>query len=514
VGTPAGEPIKRLGRYALYQELAAGGMATVHYGRQLGSAGFARTIAIKRLHPQFAKDPEFVSMFLDEARLAARIRHPHVVPTLDVVATDGELFLVMEYVQGQSLARLVSALRTTGELIDLRMVTSILAGALHGLHAAHEAKDERGAPLGIVHRDVSPQNIIVGADGVARVLDFGVAKAAGRLQTTREGHVKGKLAYMAPEQLEGEVTRRTDIYAAGIVLWEVLAGERLFTGDNEGAVLRKVLGAIAPPPSEKRAERGALVEGAPREVLLALDAIVLRALERDPDKRFVSARDMAIALEGCVAAAPASEVGAWVERIAAEPLETRARIIAEIEGSCADATVAPASPDSAESGTANPPVSQGGGVDAVSQLSSVTVSRATESLRLPLRRRSRLGVVVATVSVGALTAVWLLVAREHAAQTAYAARPPLDEPHAASPPAPSAGPVVSTAPVISSAPVVSGSPPIADLPAPPLRASAVPVPRTTLPARARPRPSAPASSCSPPYTIDSAGRRHYRPECL
>ncbi|MGH7280352.1 MAG: serine/threonine-protein kinase, partial [Polyangiaceae bacterium] len=230
-----------MGRYALYAEIASGGMATVHFGRLLGPVGFSRTVAIKRLHPQFAKDPEFVSMFLDEARLAARIRHPNVVPTLDVVATQGELFLVIDYVQGESLSKLVRGARGRGQRVPPRIVATILSGSLHGLHAAHEARNERGEPLNIVHRDISPQNILVGTDGVARVLDFGVAKAAGRIQTTREGQLKGKLAYMAPEQLSGDVSRKTDVYAAAVVLWEALTGRRLFTGENEAAILGKVI---------------------------------------------------------------------------------------------------------------------------------------------------------------------------------------------------------------------------------------------------------------------------------
>src|SRR5262249_30807867 len=162
-------------------------MATVHFGRLLGPVGFSRTVAIKRLHAHFAADPEFVSMFLDEARLAARIRHPNVVPTLDVVATAGELFLVMDYVPGETLSRLIAASNAQRRWIPLPIAAAMACGVLHGLHAAHEAKSERGAPLGIVHRDVSPQNLLVGTDGVPRVLDFGVAKAAGRLQTTRDG---------------------------------------------------------------------------------------------------------------------------------------------------------------------------------------------------------------------------------------------------------------------------------------------------------------------------------------
>ena len=199
-----------VGRYEVHDRIAAGGMATVHLGRLLGAAGFSRTVAIKRLHDGYAKDPEFVAMLLDEARLAALIRHPNVVPTLDVVAEDDELLVVMEYVEGDSVAHLTKLAQSAGQRVPVPFAAAILAQALHGLHAAHEARDKKGEPLGIVHRDVSPQNILVGVDGVARVLDFGIAKAASRATSTEDGQVKGKTAYMAPEQLQhGAVDRRT-----------------------------------------------------------------------------------------------------------------------------------------------------------------------------------------------------------------------------------------------------------------------------------------------------------------
>jgi eukaryotic-like serine/threonine-protein kinase len=307
-----------IGRYALYGEIASGGMAAVHLGRLLGPVGFSRTVAVKRLHAQFAKDPEFVAMFLDEARLAARIRHPNVVPTLDVVALDGELFLVLEYVQGDALATLLRETRKSAGGLPLPIASAVMAGALHGLHAAHEAKNERGELLHLVHRDVSPQNILVGVDGVARVLDFGVAKAVGRLRTTREGQLKGKLPYMAPEQFRGNVTRATDVYAAGVVLWEAIVGRRLFQGD-EPQVLAGVLGGDIDPPSRWVA--------APPE----LDAVVLCALDRRPENRFANAREMARALERAVPPAALGEVGEWVERAGGAALAKRAEVVSQVE---------------------------------------------------------------------------------------------------------------------------------------------------------------------------------------
>jgi serine/threonine-protein kinase len=315
-----------VGRYVLYGEIASGGMASVHFGRLVGPAGFARPVAIKRLHAQFARDPDFVKMFLDEARLAARIAHPNVVPTLDVVAVDDEVFLVMEYVRGVTLAQLLRNLRHRGERIQPLIALGVVSGMLQGLHAAHEAKDDRGERLDLVHRDVSPQNALVGTDGVTRLLDFGVAKAAGRLQTTRDGQLKGKLAYMAPEQVRGEpLTRRTDIYAATVVLWEVLTGKRLFYANNEANVLAKVLSAEVPPPSS-------IVPELPQ----SLDKIVLKGLERDSARRYPTAREMAAELDACIGIASPTEIGDWVERSAGEELEARARRIASIERAAAE----------------------------------------------------------------------------------------------------------------------------------------------------------------------------------
>ena len=314
-------PILRLGRYALYGAIASGGMATVHLGRMLGGGGFKRTVAIKRLHPHIALDPEFNQGFLDEAHLAARIRHTNVVATYDVVFADSELFLVMEYVPGESLARLLRSSIREGLTVSPSIVSSVVCGTLHGLHAAHEATTEAGEPLHLVHRDVSPQNILVGTDGIARVLDFGVAKAVGRLQSTQDGRLKGKLSYMAPEQLCGErVDRRTDVFAAGIVLWEALTGRKLFTGETEAVTVGNVWNLQIQRPSAV----GAAVDE-------AVDAVVMRALERDPTRRFSNARQMALALEAAVSLASPAQVEAWLLELAGDALKKRASEVAEIE---------------------------------------------------------------------------------------------------------------------------------------------------------------------------------------
>ncbi|HEY8041249.1 MAG TPA: serine/threonine-protein kinase [Polyangiaceae bacterium] len=322
MSTPSSTPhVRTLGRYALHDPIASGGMATVHLGQLVGAAGFSRTVAIKRLHAHFAQDPQFVMMFMDEARVAGRIRHPNVVPTLDVVSAEGELFLVMEYVEGESLVRLLKVAARRHQPVPLPVAGSIVAGLLHGLHAAHEARDENGEPLGIVHRDVSPHNVLVGRDGVARVVDFGVAKAAGRLQTTREGQLKGKLLYMAPELFRGSAPeRRVDVYGAAVVLWETLVGRRLFAGQTDAETVGKILANSVRRPGELR-------EGIPP----ALDDVVLRGLIGDPAERFATALEMATALEAACPVAPAAAVGAWVDDAVAEVLTERAIKIAAME---------------------------------------------------------------------------------------------------------------------------------------------------------------------------------------
>ena len=430
---PASPPQPRaLGRYVLYDAIASGGMATVHVGRLMGDAGFERTVAIKRLHAQFAQDPEFVSMFLDEGRVVGRIRHPNVVPTLDVVAASGELFIVMEYVQGESLSRLLRSVVAQGQRIPSAYVVTMMAGVLHGLHAAHEAKNERGEALHVVHRDVSPQNILVGIDGVARVLDFGVAKAAGRIQTTRQGQLKGKLSYMAPEQISGEVSRATDIYAASVVLWEALTSQRLFSGNNEAHVMKRVLEGRVQPPSEVAADLPA-----------GLDPIVLRGLHRESAERFATAKDMALALEEAVPPVASSRIGAWVEATAGKTLDERIERIAAIEsqssqqGLPVEAASTAAPPEAGEQRTADELPTQ------LSSSSSGTPGPVGPQLAARGQRRSRVVVGIAGTAVALSLLAFLLVGRgasPPAASSAIAATPappPASSPSTQAPPGPS-----------------------------------------------------------------------------
>jgi eukaryotic-like serine/threonine-protein kinase len=503
-----------LGRYALYEKIASGGMASVHIGRLLGPVGFARTVAIKRMHPQFAEDPEFVSMFLDEARLAARIRHPNVVPTLDVVAMAGELFLVMDYVPGEMLSRLVKGATARGERIPPEIVVTMMVGVLHGLHAAHEAKNDQGEPLGIVHRDVSPQNILVGTDGVSRVLDFGVAKAVGRLQTTREGQLKGKLAYMAPEQLGGTVTRATDVYAASVVLWEALTGKRLFQGDNEGHVFALVQRGCDEPPSHH-------ATGVPP----GLDAVTMRGLSVDPARRFATARDMALALENAILPAQVSKVGDWVEAAAKETLDERSVRIATIESESAiQQRVAPAQADAVDAARRTPDAPGEPLIPIVeatrTQLSSSSGSSAGRTSLPGARRRSAwlwvAGGLVVLASVGGAVALRGMSGGASMAPTAS--------------PAPA---VVASAAVATSASPQSSAPseprvdvaPVSQSPAAP--PSLAPRPTATgaaggaAPVAARgptvtpsPKPpSVPTTNCDPPTWTDEKGHFHLKPGC-
>jgi serine/threonine protein kinase len=316
---------QRLGRYEVLCELATGGMAAVYVARAVGLAGFERLVAIKVLHPHLAHDQEFISMFLDEARLAARIRHPNVVATQDVDDTAGDgFYLVMDYVAGDHLGSLLGKVAALRQALPPTLVARIMIDVLSGLAAAHDLVDECGEPLNIVHRDLSPHNILIGVEGVARLTDFGVAKAKARLSSTRAGQFKGKLSYVAPEQASNVACdQRSDLFVMGTVLWEALTSRRLFRGDTAVATLAKLVTDPIPPPSVVRPE------------LAPWDALLARALTRDPAGRFQSAYDFAEAIEevargaGGVASAKSlsNVVGMMVgEKVEAERLRVKAAI--------------------------------------------------------------------------------------------------------------------------------------------------------------------------------------------
>jgi eukaryotic-like serine/threonine-protein kinase len=275
------------GRYEDLGTIASGGMATVHLGRAVGAGGFERLVAIKVMHPHIAEDENFRAMFLDEARLAARIRHPNVVGVLDVQRKGEQLFLVMEYVDGPSLHQLRRNFRKRNTMLPVGMTLRIFVDALTGLHAAHELEDADGKLLNLIHRDVTPQNILVGRDGVSRITDFGVARAESRITSTRGAQLKGKIAYMPPEQLRNEpLDRRADIYAAGCALWEALAGQRLYKADSEAAIVHMVIEGAKLGPRRHN-----------DEVAPELDYVVMRALAVDREVRYPDAATFADAIE-------------------------------------------------------------------------------------------------------------------------------------------------------------------------------------------------------------------------
>jgi len=301
---------QRVDRYELMGEIASGGMATVYLARLTGMGGFQRFVAMKRLHPHLASEKEFVEMFLDEARIAARIHHPNVVPILEVGASTVGYYLVMEYIEGDTLARLLARAASTGKRLPVSIALRIAIDMLSGLHAAHELHDDQNQPVHLVHRDVSPQNVLVGQDGIARITDFGVARAASRLSATRVGQLKGKIAYMAPEQAAGaeDLDRRADVFSSGIVIWESLAQKRLFKAENEAATLSRVIAEPVP----------LLFQVAP-QVSKEVSGVVMRALDRDPNKRFASCAAFADALEAAAAlkdkVATPRELAAYVAEV-------------------------------------------------------------------------------------------------------------------------------------------------------------------------------------------------------
>jgi serine/threonine-protein kinase len=308
-----------LGRYELLVPIAQGGMAVVWAARMKGTRGFSKTVAVKCMLPSLSEDPQFEDMFLAEAELASRIRHPNVCEILDLGEQEGLLYIVMEWVDGEPLSTLQRAARAHGG-IPLSVATRIALSAASGLHAAHELRDEAGELVGLVHRDVSPQNVLVTYDGVVKIVDFGVAKATSQNEGThtRAGQVKGKIPFMSPEQAMGKtVDRRTDVFALGIVLFQMLTGRHPFRGDNDMATLHKIC------EREPVTSVSSLMPTCPE----SLSAAIAQALEKDVNKRFATMLEFARALERVLAELTASgqdaELGTFIRGVLGERATVR-----------------------------------------------------------------------------------------------------------------------------------------------------------------------------------------------
>ncbi len=299
----------RLGPYRLGRRLAAGGMAEVFAATREGAAGFEKQVALKRILPHLVDDPELVEMFLDEARLASKLTHANVAQVFDFGEADGSFFIVMEWIRGKDLRRVMRAAADAGEAVTPVQAALVGQGVARALACAHGLEGDDGRPLGLVHRDVSPQNVLVSFDGEVKLTDFGIAKVATGRSRTAAGVIKGKCAYMSPEQARGEaVDGRTDLFALGVVLWELVSGQPLFTGRSDAEILRAVERFEAPPLQSVRAE-----------VPPDLEALVARALAKDPAGRFATAEALAAALGDVVLAhadsSEALDLGALMRRL-------------------------------------------------------------------------------------------------------------------------------------------------------------------------------------------------------
>src|SRR3954470_23302056 len=276
-----------IGKYKLVRLIASGGMAEVYLARQAGAAGFEKLVCLKRILPHLARDKQFVEMFLNEARIAARLDHPNIVSIFDLGEANGNYFIAMEFIDGPSLRAAAKRALERGERLPIPEIVKIVCMAASGLHHAHDLAGPDGKPLGLVHRDISPDNILVHRNGAAKVVDFGIAKAANSSGATRTGTLKGKVAYMPPEQLRGEpLDRRADVFALGVVLYELLAGKRPWEGDSEVSLIGRIITEVPAPLATLRPE-------APGGLMGVLD----RALAKDREARYASCHELQADLE-------------------------------------------------------------------------------------------------------------------------------------------------------------------------------------------------------------------------
>jgi serine/threonine-protein kinase len=519
-------------RYALYGEMAAGGMSKVYYGRLMGPHGFGRIVAIKRVSRELAGDATATARFVEEGRLAARIRHPNVVQTLDIFEREGEVFLVMDYVHGETLAKLLRASGTDKPIPD-GVVAAIICGTLHGLHAAHEATREDGAPLHLVHHDVTPQNVLVGVDGIPRLLDFGIATASDQVQrSTKKGRFKGKLVYAAPEQLEGASSRRSDIYSASVMLWEMLTRRNLFRGESPASIVNLIRSGVIERPSRFC------------DVSPELDAVVMRGLARSPVDRYATALEMALDLERCLELASPTRVSRYVQSLASETLAQRAERIAEIE--------CPAnSSDRSGSGVRRPPVRirpvpdlPREGSAAVTPDGTIDLdAEAMTQLTLPVHSSQWIGdywkrallLAIPLVIVGVteiLFAVRVIPPMRRAPElplpqlssmASTVGRPTVEHQLSAAPspvrderqpsPLASVAPIVDVDEPSPQPSEVAGAAAASSVSSSSAAATPSQV-KSGKPVSAAPAAPRPASDCSPPYVVDERGRTRWRLECL
>jgi serine/threonine-protein kinase len=496
-----------VGRYVISPALASGRIGTIHLGRLVGPAGFSRIVAIRRLHPQLAQEPYFATMLLDEVRLAARIQHPNVVPVVDVVVADGEVLLVTEYVKGDSLSRLLQAATEKGIKIPPGVAVAIVLGVLEGLHAAHEAVDDRGELLGLVHRDVGPHKVIVGVSGAARVLDFGIADAERRLEAEIGGDAKKRKTYRGKSSDGDEpLTRAPDIFAVGLMLFEALSSTKMFADDPELTSITRI------------ASRGVRLPSSVDPTLAPFDMIVARACAADPTRRYASAREMARELEAVLPPSPPAEVSDWVEWLGADSIAQHAGVIAQLEQP--SASLRPNDPGAA----ARTSIITSSGVVAAAPPQQRTITVPMIAIGVSL--------LLAGIGIAGILAAGLMMRSSRAATqaSASAAVPvapppvtvvvpaPVNTPAApavvAAPaaPAPAAPPKPSTAPAET-----ASSPAPAVTVAGPTAKPAAPKPTTVRrpPAAPAPKPAggAPKKKCET-YVVDGSGKLVFNPDCV
>ncbi|MCH9684692.1 MAG: protein kinase [Deltaproteobacteria bacterium] len=300
-------PGQTIGKFTLLDRIGEGGMARLYLARTAGLGGFVKRVVVKQILPHLAEDAEFIARFIQEARLAATLDHPNIATVYEVDVEDGIYFYSMEYVRGRDLRQVLRRVAERGQVLRIDEIVAIISALCAGLAHAHTKRDAEGSPLGIVHRDVSPSNVLVGFEGAVKLTDFGVAKARTGLVATEAGMLRGKIPYMSPEQCRGEaVDRRSDVYAVGVLLWEMLTGERLHRCENEVGLIHKIARADAPSPRPLRPDCP------PR-----LEAIVMKALERSAATRYQSAASLRDDLEEFARKAGLGLSGSTVARLMA-----------------------------------------------------------------------------------------------------------------------------------------------------------------------------------------------------